>query len=121
MYIICLTTIERAKYHHAWILADAVCNASGLGYDKEKSTWDLTTNVRPFHFEYGLSLKESLDHWNIGTGKWLRYIIYERAHVKVRTVLTYGVSAFWHGFYPGYYMTFMTGALFTTAARTASV
>jgi lysophospholipid acyltransferase 1/2 len=113
-----VTTIERAKYHHAWILADAVCNASGLGYDQEKKTWDLTTNVRPFHFECGLSFKETLDHWNIGTGKWLRHVVYERVHPNVRTVLTYMVSAMWHGFYPGYYITFLTGALITSSART---
>ncbi|CAG7647042.1 unnamed protein product [Allacma fusca] len=118
IYIICVTTIERTKYHHAWILADAVCNASGLGYDHTKKTWDLTTNVRPFDFECGLSFKETLDHWNIGTGKWLRHIIYERVHPNIRTVLTYMVSAMWHGFYPGYYITFLTGALITSSART---
>lgn len=43
--------------------------------------------------------------------------MYERASPKYNTVMTYTLSAFWHGFYPGYYVTFLTGALFTNSAR----
>lgn len=43
-------------------------------------------------------------------------VAYER--VKSNGVLyTFALSALWHGFYPGYYLTFATGALFTVAAR----
>lgn len=34
-----------------------------------------------------------------------------------RTYATYILSAIWHGFYPGYYFTFLGGALTTNAAR----
>jgi hypothetical protein len=37
------------------------------------------------------------------------------ASVFLATLATYVVSAFWHGFYPGYYLTFTTGALVTAA------
>lgn len=47
-------------------------------------------------------------------------MVYERV-TKYSTVLTYALSAVWHGFYPGYYLTFAGGALFTFAARTVSV
>jgi len=43
--------------------------------------------------------------------------MYERASPKYNTVMTYTLSAFWHGFYPGYYVTFLTGSLFTNSAR----
>lgn len=36
------------------------------------------------------------------------------------TVLTFILSALWHGVYPGYYFTFLTGILVTLAARTVS-
>jgi lysophospholipid acyltransferase 1/2 len=117
-YLTVGTTLERCKYYHAWILADAVCNASGLGYDKVKNTWDLVSNVDAVGFELGLNLKESLDLWNMGTMKWLRHVVYERSPPSIRTSLVYVVSAIWHGFYPGYYITFFSGALFTYAART---
>jgi len=117
-FLVLTTTLERAKYYHAWILADAVCNASGLGYDKVNKTWDLVTNVKPMGVELGCNLKESLDQWNKGTMKWLRHVVYDRcSNTSARTFVTYGVSAIWHGFYPGYYLTFCSGALFTSAAR----
>lgn len=50
---------------------------------------------------------------------WLRRVVYERVD-KYPTVLTYSLSALWHGFYPGYYITFANGALFTFAARAVS-
>ncbi len=37
----------------------------------------------------------------------------------VRTYGTYFVSAFWHGFYPGYYMFFIYAALLTETGRLA--
>nr|CAI5866033.1 unnamed protein product [Callosobruchus analis] len=43
-------------------------------------------------------------------------LVYERTE-KYATVLTYVVSAAWHGFYPGYYLTFLSGAIFTFTAR----
>lgn len=44
-------------------------------------------------------------------------VVYERAPKNYGTILTFALSALWHGFYPGYYLTFATGALFVAAAR----
>lgn len=67
----------------------------------------------------GRNLRESIEAWNMGTNRWLRMIVYERVN-KYSTILTYALSAVWHGFYPGYYLTFASGALFTFGARTVS-
>ncbi|PSN35390.1 Membrane-bound O-acyltransferase domain-containing protein 2 [Blattella germanica] len=119
-YLGMVTTIVRFKYYHAWLLADAICNASGLGFNgfdaKGNARWDLISNVDVFKFELGLSMRDSIEQWNKGTTRWLRMVVYERT-TKYRTLLTYALSALWHGFYPGYYLTFMSGALFTSAAR----
>lgn len=37
-----------------------------------------------------------------------------------RTIVTFSLSAIWHGFYPGYYVTFATGAVIVVAARIVS-
>lgn len=37
--------------------------------------------------------------------------------LMLATIATYVVSAFWHGFYPGYYLTFVTGAVYMVAER----
>lgn len=54
----------------------------------------------------------------MGTNQWLRMIVYERVPRKYGTILTFSLSALWHGFYAGYYITFASGALIVTAART---
>jgi lysophospholipid acyltransferase len=50
----------------------------------------------------------------------LQYYVYWRLPLgPVRTYGTYFVSAFWHGFYPGYYMFFLYAALLTETGRVA--
>lgn len=46
-------------------------------------------------------------------------VCYERATVSP-TVQTFILSAIWHGVYPGYYLTFLTGVVMTLAARAVS-
>ncbi|KAJ8676449.1 hypothetical protein QAD02_012236, partial [Eretmocerus hayati] len=120
-YLTMATMLIRFKYYHAWIFADAICNNSGLGfngYDEDGiARWDLVTNVDAFKFETALSLRDSIEAWNKGTNQWLRMIVYERVPQN-KTVFTYALSAFWHGFYPGYYLTFANGAFFTFVSRT---
>lgn len=49
------TTIIRFKYYHAWLMADAINNNSGLGfsgYEKDGSPkWDLISNINVIGFE----------------------------------------------------------------------
>lgn len=117
------TTAVRFKYYHAWLFADAICNNSGLGfngYEKDGTAkWDLISNISVFGFEFATNFRDSIGNWNIGTNIWLRTVVYERVPKRYGTILTFALSALWHGFYPGYYITFATGALFVTAARVA--
>lgn len=137
------TTVTRFKYYHAWLLADAICNNSGLGfngYDKDgNDKWDLISNINVVSFEVTLlstwdysscndleiliylqlatNFRDAINNWNLGTNRWLRNVVYERVPKKYGTMLTFGLSALWHGFYPGYYITFACGALIVTSAR----
>ncbi|XP_025195526.1 lysophospholipid acyltransferase 1-like [Melanaphis sacchari] len=120
-FIIVITSLTRFKYYFAWTLADAVCNASGFGFsgynEKGEQEWNLLDNIDILGVEFGVNFRATIDAWNKGTNLWLRYVMYERASPKYNTVMTYTLSAFWHGFYPGYYVTFLTGSLFTNSAR----
>ncbi|XP_008201126.1 lysophospholipid acyltransferase 6 [Tribolium castaneum] len=120
VYLYICTTLVRFKYYFAWTLADAVCNNAGIGYNGVDASgahrWDKFSNVDIFQFEFATNLRESIAAWNLGTNRWLRMIVYERVS-KYSMVLTYSLSALWHGFYPGYYLTFANGALFTYASR----
>uniref|UniRef100_A0A3Q2PE26 Membrane bound O-acyltransferase domain containing 2 n=1 Tax=Fundulus heteroclitus TaxID=8078 RepID=A0A3Q2PE26_FUNHE len=110
----------RPKYYFVWTLADAINNAAGFGfngYDTDGSPrWDLISNLRILDIEFATSFKLFLDNWNIQTAQWLKRVCYERCPVNP-TAATFLLSAMWHGVYPGYYLTFVTGIGMTMAAR----
>jgi lysophospholipid acyltransferase len=54
------------------------------------------------------------------TALWLKRTVYTRFNSDNKTlanIFTYFVSGFWHGFYPGYYLSFLSGAIVTSAGR----
>uniref|UniRef100_A0A3P8UIU6 Membrane bound O-acyltransferase domain containing 2 n=1 Tax=Cynoglossus semilaevis TaxID=244447 RepID=A0A3P8UIU6_CYNSE len=110
----------RPKYYFVWTLADAINNAAGFGfngYNKDGSPrWDLISNLRILDIESATSFKSFLDNWNIQTSLWLKRVCYERCPINP-TAATFMLSAMWHGVYPGYYLTFVTGIAMTMAAR----
>jgi lysophospholipid acyltransferase 1/2 len=120
LYMVLFTSVARFKYFFAWRLGETICNASGLGFngfDKEGSAdWELVSNINIWRLETSLNFKILLDNWNKTTQSWLRRYAYERVRNN-RVLITYILSAVWHGFYPGYYLCFLTAALVTTAAR----
>lgn len=54
-YIMNATMFVRFKYYHAWLMGDAICNNSGLGfngYDTQgRAQWDLCSNIDIIGFE----------------------------------------------------------------------
>ncbi|CAF1375050.1 unnamed protein product [Rotaria sp. Silwood1] len=110
----------RTKYYFAFIVSEAINNAAGLGFNGFDQhgipRWDLLTNVKPLQLELATSLKVVLDVWNIQTTIWLRRVCYDRLN-KGRTLGVFVLSAFWHGFYPGYYVSFILAAFQTYAGR----
>lgn len=101
----------RMYFYIAWTLTDVVYNASGFGFNgyDEKSgepKWDLINNINIWQLEKSTSMKGITDNWNIQTSKWLRAVAYERLP-RGKTLGVFVLSAFWHGFYPGYYITFV--------------
>lgn len=97
-----------------------MCAGNGFtGVDAESGAtqWLNVHNFDFFQVEMAPNLKLLIDAWNIGTVKWLREVVYFRSPGKFRTICVFVVSAFWHGLYPGYYLMFLTFALFTHAAR----
>ncbi|THD26162.1 Lysophospholipid acyltransferase 2 [Fasciola hepatica] len=114
--------LVRQKYYFAWGLAEINGIGVGLGYTGvcPKTGQPIYAHVRSFDMvqvEAGLSLKHVIDSWNISTTRWLREAFYDRLPRSCRTPLVFIISAFWHGFYPGYYQMFLTFALFTIVSR----
>ncbi|KAH0617892.1 hypothetical protein JD844_016603 [Phrynosoma platyrhinos] len=110
----------KAKHYFAWTLVDAIHNAAGYGFsgvdEKGNFHWDLLTNLNIMNIEMATSFKMYIENWNIHTIAWLKRVCYNRVP-QYRTALTFLLSAFWHGVYPGYYFTFITGIFMTLAGR----
>lgn len=118
LFLIAATSLHRQKYYFAWKLSELVNINAGLGfngYDSEQQPlWNLIDNTDIYQVESASSLKVLLDNWNKTTTHWLRFVIYERYR---STLAVFLFSAFWHGFYIGYYITFLTGGICIHFAR----
>jgi len=116
----------KCKYYCGWSLSKAGLAASGLsfnGYDDNKqSKWDLVDPIKIWNVETATSLRVTMVNWNHQTHLWLKHYIYFRIcpEKQLQTnksksmfaeIITYIVSAIWHGFYPGYYISFIGIAL----------
>ncbi|GMT03062.1 hypothetical protein PENTCL1PPCAC_25236, partial [Pristionchus entomophagus] len=108
--------------YFAWYFADGIYNLSGFGfngYDEKtgEAKWDLATNVFVWKVESAQSMKDTLDTWNVGTMGWFRRVAFDRAPKKYRVLSVYILSAWWHGIFMGYYLTFLTAALMTLGGQ----
>jgi lysophospholipid acyltransferase len=120
--------VTRLKYYGAWALTEGACILSGLGYNgfdpkTGKVFWDRLENVNPWGLETAQNTRGYIENWNKNTNHWLRNYIYLRVTPKGKkpgfraSMATFTTSAFWHGFYPGYYLTFVLASLIQTVAK----
>lgn len=118
----------RLKYYCIWTIAEGACILCGIGYNgydslRDKFKWDRVRNINPLVFETGQNVHVCLEAWNMNTNKWLKNFVYLRLARKGKkpgfksTVATFATSAFWHGTRPGYYLTFLVGALLQTVGK----
>lgn len=118
----------RLKYYGVWSLTEGACILSGMGYNgfdsrTGKAKWNRLENVNPYNLETAQNSRAYLGNWNKNTNAWLRNYIYLRVTPKGKkpgfraSLATFATSAFWHGFHPGYYLTFILGAFIQTVAK----
>lgn len=123
-----LGVTSRLKYYGVWSLTEGACILSGLGYKgvdpvTGKVSWDRLRNVDPWGVETAQNTRAYLGGWNINTNNWLRNYMYLRVTPKGKkpgyraTLATFVTSAFWHGFYPGYYLTFVLASFVQTVSK----
>ncbi|KAL2828289.1 MBOAT, membrane-bound O-acyltransferase family-domain-containing protein [Aspergillus cavernicola] len=126
LYMLGLTI--RTKYYGVWTLAEGSCILSGMGYNgfdpnTGKVFWNRLENIDPWKLETSQNSHGYLGSWNKNTNHWLRNYIYLRVTPKGKkpgfraSLATFATSAFWHGFYPGYYLTFVLGSFVQTVAK----
>ena len=126
VYMLGFTT--RLKYYGVWSLTEGACILSGMGYNgfdpkSGKVFWNRLENVDPWSLETAQNSHGYLGSWNKNTNHWLRNYVYLRVTPKGKkpgfraSMATFATSALWHGFYPGYYLTFLLGSFIQTAAK----
>jgi len=116
----------RTQYYFGFKIAEGAAILSGLGYngkdEKGNDKWDASCGIDIFGFEFATSYQMSAASWNKQTSVWLKRYVYFRApRGNIALYATYAVSAFWHGFYPGYYIFFITTAGVTDVHRRIQV
>jgi lysophospholipid acyltransferase len=118
----------RTKYYGVWTLSEGACILAGLGYKgldplTGKVSWDRLRNIDPWGVEFAQNTRGYLESWNINTNKWLRNYIYLRVTPRGKkpgfraSLATFTTSAFWHGFFPGYYLAFVLASFIQTVAK----
>ena len=124
--------VSRCKYYFAWIVAEGSYVIMGLGYRRStsgKALWDRLENVNPLRLESSPDFRFLLSTWNICVTQWLNIYVYrrlqkyygkEKSSIRA-TIITNFISAFWHGFYPGYYLMFISVGWMTVASRSKCV
>ncbi|KAG1453936.1 hypothetical protein G6F56_007442 [Rhizopus delemar] len=124
LFIQLSAVLTRSKYYAIWYMAEGASILAGLGFngydDQGRPQWNRLTNAKVLSCEFAQSLKQLTENWNIGANHWLRHYVYLRsAHLgsTTSTMMTYVVSATWHGFQPGFYMFFMSGSVFQIIGR----
>lgn len=124
-YIVPLAFAARTKYYGVWKVSEGACILCGFGYERtgDRVRWNGIENISPYEFETSPNTKALLESWNKNTNRWLKEYVYLRVTPAGRkpgffaTLATFGTSAIWHGFYPGYYFAFVTGAFAQTVGK----
>lgn len=119
---------SRGKYFFCWVWAEAACVASGVGfggYDEQtrEPRWDVARNVKPMGVEKAATFVQIPHNWNVKTGMWLRHYVYDRATPEgsrpgfPQLLLTQVISGVWHGLYAGYWLFFVSSAVFVHGSK----
>ncbi len=115
-------TLQRTKYYSAWKMCQASVIICGLGFNSEtpgdpsSEKFDRVINCTIREVEFSANPKRRIQYWNRTVHLWLKYNLFLRLlnvehkmlknNTAMASLITFMVSAFWHGFYPIYYVFF---------------
>jgi len=117
LYLVIASLGVKCQYYFAWKLSEGAGIISGLGFNgwnkDGTALFDRLCNIYVRNVELAGSVRDLTIYWNYATGEWLKNYVYNRQAESVQArvptwamYFTNIVSAFWHGFYPGYYVAF---------------
>jgi hypothetical protein len=119
-YLWMALVVVRQKYYFAWKSAEGANNiwyAGFEGFDDKGNPkgWENSINIDILEFETAPNIQILSKEWNKKTSLWLTRYVYIRTNGSL--IAVYCMSSFWHGFYPGYYLFFLSVPLLTFCER----
>ncbi|KAL9648264.1 hypothetical protein ABK040_013884 [Willaertia magna] len=117
LFIELMVVFFKYRYYLVWHIAQGACWLSGFGYNKKKKVWDAFRQIDYFGFELATSPFLLSVSWNMSVNVFLKKFIYLRNKKKgekpgtASIFTTFLLVAFWHGFYPGYYIFFVLAGM----------
>lgn len=110
----------RMKFYFVWKVAEGASILGGFGFEgyNEDGTakgWGGVENIDILGFEMAPNIQSLSRNWNKRTQGWLERYYYNRSGQSL--LVTYGVSAVWHGLYPGFFFFFMSIPMMTSIER----
>ena len=132
LYVIVTTELSFEHYYFGWASGEGACTVAGIAYNGRDAQgnvlWDRVDMVQLITMKLAQNGAVVGRAWNVLGAKWLRNTVYTRLADKsssavrrnVAQIATFLVSAFWHGFYAGFYLSFLTFAYLNIASQMAT-
>lgn len=125
VYVYISLIFVRMKYYTGWTLSYSSLIFNGVAYTEKKTKDGKVERLFEkgdygsiINSEFGINPKFKLTCWNRTVHLWLKYNLFTRAinidmkpfknNMNLSSLLTFIVSAIWHGYYPTYYFTFLS-------------
>ncbi len=121
-FVILSMNVLRSKYYVGWKISQASVVLCGLSYDlKVNEKGESVPNFEKIDnnlvkIELDFNPRVRINYWNRTVHLWLKYYIFLRLinvekklfknNKSLASLITFMVSAFWHGFYPVYFFFF---------------
>ncbi len=129
-YLVLATELSFEHYYFGWSNAEGACTVAGLSYNGRDSAtgkvlWDRVDMVWLWTMRTAQNGAVVGRAWNVLGARWLRNTVYTRlcgkksstARRNAAQFATFLVSAFWHGFYAGFYLSFASFAYLNIASQ----
>jgi len=144
-YINFAMTVHRSKFYSGFLLSCTGMIICGLSYTEHKKdnnskielplfyldkgdyyiTYEKGGYGSIFDCEFGINPKTKITSWNHSVHLWLKYSVFLRLinienkmfknNFSLASLITFMVSAFWHGFYTTYYIFFFLFFIYQNA------
>ena len=102
--------LYKYRFYVGFVIMQIPVYAAGLAYDPAKGgdQFKGIQTVEIYKNETAYHLRDKVGSWTMAVQEWLRKCVYERLPYgkQKNQLITFMVSAFWHGFYPGLYISF---------------